>query len=68
MHLIHGSMVIPRDPAWARRRWTSVDDSLLRVFGPNADVHGGPPVVYVPARLSPDGRDCYLGILHTVEK
>ena len=31
-------------------------------------VHGGPPVVYVPAELSGTGKPYYLGIMHHFEK
>jgi hypothetical protein len=37
-----------------------------KLFEPykNEDVHGGPPLVYVPGHLSGLGRDYFLGIFH----
>ena len=32
------------------------------------DVHGGPPLAYVPANLSPGGQAYYLGIMHHFER
>lgn len=37
-----------------------------KLFEPykDEDIHGGPPVIHVPARHSNLGRDYYLGIFH----
>ncbi|KXZ54176.1 hypothetical protein GPECTOR_5g272 [Gonium pectorale] len=44
---------------------TPGDPALFARFGGH-DVHGGPPVVYVPAALSRDGKPYYLGIMHFI--
>jgi hypothetical protein len=41
----------------------SLQRSLLRLLQ-GFNVHGGPPVVRVPAELSGDGAAYYLGIMH----
>jgi hypothetical protein len=48
-------------------RWTTMDEQLMDKFQ-NFDVHGGPPVVYVPADKSPDGEPFFLGIMHHIER
>ncbi|KAG1672134.1 hypothetical protein FOA52_001722 [Chlamydomonas sp. UWO 241] len=48
-------------------RWTSHDEQLMAKFAPH-HVHGGPPVVYVPADRSPSGAAYYLGVMHHIEK
>lgn len=30
----------------------------------NEDIHGGPPVIFIPAHLSRTGEPYYLGIFH----
>lgn len=32
------------------------------------DVHGGPPLAFVPGSLSPSGQPYYLGIMHHIER
>lgn len=48
-------------------RWTTYDSTLMAKFE-QYDVHGGPPVVYVPAKLSATGKPYYLGIMHHIER
>lgn len=48
-------------------RWTTNDEALMAKFV-GFDVHGGPPLAYVPAGLSPGGKAYYLGIMHHFEK
>lgn len=37
-----------------------------KLFDPykDEDIHGGPPLIHVPAHLSGLGRDYFLGIFH----
>lgn len=32
------------------------------------DVHGGPPLAFVPGALSPSGQPFYLGVMHHIER
>lgn len=41
---------------------------LSHLPAPVLDVHGGPPIVSVPAELSVTGKPYYLGVLHTIER
>lgn len=47
----------------AELKYRSENKTLFAKFI-DKDVHGGPPVVYVPASLSKTGESYYLGILH----
>lgn len=37
-------------------------------FNESVDLHGGPPLAYVPAALSPSGQPYYVGVLHSIER
>ncbi|GAX76774.1 hypothetical protein CEUSTIGMA_g4220.t1 [Chlamydomonas eustigma] len=48
-------------------RWTTHDPTVMEKFASH-DVHGGPPLVYVPASMSSSGEPYYLGIMHHIER
>ncbi len=49
------------------RRWTTHDAVLMAKFEAHG-VHGGPPVVLVPAQQSFTGKAYYLGVMHHIER
>lgn len=51
----------------ALHRWTTPAPNLMAQFQ-HYDVHGGPPVVYVPVEQSITGQPHYLGIMHHIER
>eukprot|EP00798_Chlamydomonas_sp_ICE-L_P008750 gene8750-33611_t len=48
-------------------RWTTHNKTLMAPFK-DFSVHGGPPIIFVPANLSADRQAHYLGIMHHIEK
>lgn len=48
-------------------KWTTHDKVMFKKFEKH-DVHGGPPVVYVPGSLAKDGKAHYIGIMHHIER
>ncbi len=55
--------------AYPLLRWTTSNDVLFAKFA-SFDVHGGPPVVWVPPHLTQDnnGQGYYLGVMHHIER
>jgi hypothetical protein len=47
----------------AVQQFVSTSPKLFEPFK-DEDIHGGPPVIHVPAQHSTLGRDYYLGIFH----
>jgi hypothetical protein len=48
-------------------RWTTQNRTLMAKFA-NFSVHGGPPLAYISAQLSPSGQPYYAGIMHHIER
>jgi hypothetical protein len=59
-HLVY-KYVSPTQPLQLAHATTS--DVIKQRF-PKGKLHGGPPVVYVPASLTTTGKGYYLGVLH----
>ena len=51
----------------AQMLYETSDAELFKKFE-RFDVHGGPPVVYVPKQLSGTGKPYYVGIMHHIER
>ncbi|KAJ9516862.1 hypothetical protein V8C86DRAFT_2474351 [Haematococcus lacustris] len=66
-YMVHPHMIYQLHPnGSATHMWTTRNNTLMQRFQ-RFDVHGGPPIVYVPPHLA-RGSAYYLGIMHHIER